>query len=245
MSDESHDGISRRQAIATGVAVAAGAGVAGVLLQRGGSDSPPASDGGAGGSATTASGGGSGGAVPDCVLAPEQTEGPYYIDNGLVRSDIRDGVDGVPLDLRLQVVAADECRPIEGATVEVWHCDARGTYSGVDGDSANFCRGGQRTAADGWARFETIYPGWYQGRTTHIHVKVHVGGNEVHTGQLYFPDETSAAVHGGREPYRDRGEQDTPNSADGIYGQGGAESTLRIARRGDGYLARLALGVNT
>jgi hypothetical protein len=93
--------------------------------------------------------------------------------------------------------------------------------------------------------FKTIYPGWYSGRTTHIHVKVHVGGNEVHTGQLYFADATSAAVYRSRSPYRSRGQKDTPNAADSVFGQGGRQSMLRLAKSGSGYVGRLVLGVRT
>ena len=179
----------------------------------------------------------------DCVLTPEQTEGPYYIDNDLIRSDITDGKDGVPLELRLTVLGASSCEPLEDATVEVWHCDAVGEYSGVEGASGNFLRGGQRTDADGLARFRTIYPGWYQGRTTHIHVKVHVGGQEVHTGQLYFEDSTTASVNRDSSPYATRGEPDTTNADDGIYAQGGDQSMVKLRKAGDGYVGSLSLGV--
>lgn len=178
----------------------------------------------------------------DCVLTPEQTEGPYYIDNDLIRSDIREGKDGVPLELRLKVLNASSCAPIAGATVEVWHCDALGNYSGVNGQAGDFLRGGVRTGKDGQATFRTIYPGWYQGRTTHIHVKVHVGTQEVHTGQLYFQDSANERVYTS-SPYDSHGTPDTTNASDGIYQQGGAESTVALRRSGDGYVGRLSLGV--
>ena len=159
----------------------------------------------------------------DCQLAPEQTEGPYYIDNNLIRRDITEGKAGVPLDLRLKVLNASSCEPIQNATVEVWHCDALGNYSGVNGAEGNFLRGGQRSAKNGEATFRTIYPGWYQGRTTHIHVKVHVEGQVVHTGQLYFDDSDNAAVykrlalrlarHAGHD---ERGRRDLPAGRQGI-----------------------------
>ena len=180
-----------------------------------------------------------------CVLTPEQTEGPYYIDNDLIRSDITEGKDGMPLELRLTVLDASSCDPVENATVEVWHCDAVGEYSGINGGSGNFLRGGQRTNARGLARFRTIYPGWYQGRTTHIHVKVHVGGQEVHTGQLYFDDSTTASINRDASPYDTRGEQDTTNASDSIYGQGGDRSTVALEKRGTGYVGTLSLGVRT
>src|SRR5947209_19501200 len=123
-----------------------------------------------------------------CVLTPEQTEGPYYVANEHVRRNITEGRPGTPLALRTTVVNASNCKPIKGAAVDVWHADASGTYSGVLGNTGTFMRGIQKTNAKGLALFQTVYPGWYQGRTVHIHVKVHIGGNVVHTGQLYFPD---------------------------------------------------------
>jgi protocatechuate 3,4-dioxygenase beta subunit len=104
-------------------------------------------------------------AAPDCVLMPELTEGPYYLDLDLVRSDITEGRPGLPLDLRVNVVDAGSCEPIEGAAVDVWHCDAEGIYSGVDGaEGETFCRGVQLTDAGGTAEFLTVFPGWYTGR---------------------------------------------------------------------------------
>jgi len=134
--------------------------------------------------ATAATGGVASGAIT-CVLAPEQTEGPYYLPNEKVRRNIAEGRPGTPLRLRLGVVDASTCAPIRGAAVDIWHCDALGAYSGVAPSSASstFMRGIQRTSAGGIASFETVYPGWYPGRTVHIHVKVHVGGTVVHTGQ--------------------------------------------------------------
>jgi protocatechuate 3,4-dioxygenase beta subunit len=232
---EKRIGISRREAIAGAAAAGAGAGL--FVLLRGGPDEAD--------SASTTSV--SAAAAPSCILAPEQTEGPYYIDDGLVRSNITEGKKGVALQLRLQVLDATTCKPIKGATVEVWHCDAVGNYSGFSPPTSEktYLRGGQRSNAAGNVAFRTIYPGWYQGRTTHIHVKVHVGGKEVHTGQLYFKDAVSAAVYRNRSPYRTRGQKDTPNSQDGVFGQGGKQSMLRLTKHGSGYVGRLALGVRT
>lgn len=177
-----------------------------------------------------------------CVLAPEQTEGPYYLDDQKIRRDITDGKTGVPLALRLTVVDASTCRPLKGAAVDVWHCDAAGVYSGVQGDTRSFLRGIQRTNAKGLALFETIYPGWYPGRTVHVHVKVSLGSNVVHTGQLYFPDSVTDAVYR-RTPYRRRPNRDPRNAGDSIYRNGGRRSTLRLTRRGTGYVAAITMGV--
>ena len=134
-----------------------------------------------GGTATPADDGGS------CVLTAEATEGPYYLDLDRLRSDITEDREGRALQLNFTVQDAAACEPIPGATVEIWHADATGAYSGFEagGSSASstFLRGGQPTDRSGRASFRTIYPGWYQGRAPHIHVKVHVEGDEVDTGQ--------------------------------------------------------------
>jgi protocatechuate 3,4-dioxygenase beta subunit len=224
--------LTRREALAGVGALGVGAGLYAVLRDGGG-------DGGeeSAGPARTA-GGGNG----SCVLTPEQTEGPYYVEDSLVRSDVTEDREGVPLSLRLTVQDADSCEPIRNATVEIWHCDALGEYSGVDGDSGKFLRGAQRSDGRGQVGFRTVYPGWYQGRAVHIHVKVHAGGQEVHTGQLYFDEAVTRAVYE-RDPYSSRGQTETTNSSDGIYAQGGRESTLALRRDGRGYVGRLALGL--
>lgn len=177
-----------------------------------------------------------------CVLAPEQTEGPYFLDDHRIRRNITEGKPGVPLTLRLAVVDASTCRPIRGAAVDVWHCDAAGAYSGVQGPTGTFLRGIQRTDAKGVAVFRTIYPGWYQGRTVHVHVKVLLGGNVVHTGQLYFPDAVTDAVYR-RAPYRSRPNRDPRNAGDGTYRNGGKRSTLKLTKSGAAYVGSITMGV--
>jgi protocatechuate 3,4-dioxygenase beta subunit len=178
-----------------------------------------------------------------CVLAPEQTEGPYYVDDAAFRRNVTEGRPGVPLTLRLRVVNASSCKPIKGAAVEIWHCDAGGVYSatGAEADE-RFLRGIQRTDAEGLAIFKTIYPGWYQGRTVHIHTMAHVGGNVVHTGQLYFPDAVTDAVYK-RRPYSARPNRSTRNAADSIYRNGGKRSTLKLVRNGSAYVGSITMGV--
>jgi protocatechuate 3,4-dioxygenase beta subunit len=180
-----------------------------------------------------------------CVLAPEQTEGPYYLDDHRIRRNITEGRPGIPLTLRLTVLDVSTCKPIKGAAVDVWHCDAGGVYSGtsVQGtDDQRFLRGIQRTDAKGLALFKTIYPGWYTGRTVHVHVMVHVSRSVVHTGQLYFPDALTDTVYR-RAPYNRRPSRSTRNAADSIYRNGGKRSTLRLAKSGPGYVASISMGV--
>ena len=177
-----------------------------------------------------------------CVLAPEATEGPFYLDDHRLRRNITEGRPGVPLALKLKVLNVSSCKPVKGAAVDIWHCDAGGAYSGTSGDDERFLRGVQRTDAKGVAAFRTIYPGWYQGRTVHIHVMVYIGGNVVHTGQLYFPDALTDTIYR-RAPYSARPGRTTRNAADSIYRNGGKRSTLKLAKSGSGYVGSIAMGV--
>jgi protocatechuate 3,4-dioxygenase beta subunit len=181
-----------------------------------------------------------------CVLTPEQTEGPYYIANEAVRRNITDGRPGMPLWLHAFVVNASTCKPIKAAAVDIWHADAGGVYSGFGSGAGNrtFMRGVQRTNAKGLALFRTVYPGWYQGRTVHIHVKVHLGGNVVHTGQLYFPDGVTDAVYR-KQPYSSRPNRDVRNAADSIFRNGGSRSLLSVKKNSAGvYVATIMMGVH-
>lgn len=182
--------------------------------------------------------------TPACVLSPEMTEGPYYIDGEAVRSDVTEGKPGVPLRLDLTVVDATSCAALHKAAVEIWHADAGGNYSGFGASASNttFLRGVQIADRAGRVRFTTVYPGWYMGRATHIHLKVHVGGNVVHTGQLFFDETTNDTVYA-REPYSAHTGQRMLNVQDGIYANGGAASILALTQDGDGYAGALTLGV--
>ncbi|HUJ92173.1 MAG TPA: intradiol ring-cleavage dioxygenase [Gaiellaceae bacterium] len=181
-----------------------------------------------------------------CVLAPEMTEGPYYVSGAKVRSDITAGKPGAPLALRLGVANVATCKPIAGAAVDVWHADAGGVYSDEQVENTvgqTFLRGVQRTGVSGFATFRSIYPGWYPGRTVHIHVKVHIGGNVVHTGQLFFDDALTDAVYR-RAPYAARPNRDTRNANDSIYVNGGSRSLLSVKRHGSGYAGTIWMGVH-
>jgi protocatechuate 3,4-dioxygenase beta subunit len=142
--------------------------------------------------------------APACVVRPEQTEGPFFVDERLERGDIRSDPatgerrPGAPLELAFQVsrMAASGCAPLAGAVVDVWHCDARGAYSDVGGSGATqrFLRGYQSTDARGLARFTTIYPGWYEGRAVHVHFKIRTAQGQQFTSQIYFDEAASDRV---------------------------------------------------
>jgi protocatechuate 3,4-dioxygenase beta subunit len=181
-----------------------------------------------------------------CILTPEQTEGPYYIADERVRRNITEGKPGTPLMLRAFVVDASTCRPIRNAAVDIWHADAAGVYSGFGQGAGNrtFMRGIQRTNAKGLALFRTVYPGWYSGRTVHIHVKVHLGGDVLHTGQLYFPDSVTDVVYR-KAPYNARPNRSPRNSGDAIYRNGGRKSQVTVRKNGAGvYAATIVMGVS-
>jgi protocatechuate 3,4-dioxygenase beta subunit len=180
-----------------------------------------------------------------CVLSPEMTEGPYYLEGEKVRRTISEGLPGAPLTLRLSVLDASTCKPVKGAAVDIWHASAGGTYSGEESNGTvgrTYLRGIQPTDATGLAIFKTVYPGWYRGRAVHIHVKVHVGGDEVHTGQLFFRDSVTDAVYK-RAPYKSRGERSMRTADDSIYGSGGSRSLLAMTTVGKGYAGAISMGV--
>jgi uncharacterized protein (TIGR03437 family) len=195
-----------------------------------------------------------------CVLAPEMTEGPYWVDERLNRSDIRtdpsDGSvsQGVLLTLAITVyrVSGASCGVLPGANVDLWHCDAGGLYSDEAANNTvgrKFLRGYQITDDSGVARFTTIYPGWYRGRTIHIHVRIRTfNGTQVlgqFTSQLFF-DETINDTIMSQAPYNTRGARDTRNANDNIYtgASNGSRMLLSLTRTAQGYHGAIAFGVN-
>ncbi|MCW5626349.1 MAG: intradiol ring-cleavage dioxygenase [Burkholderiales bacterium] len=162
-------------------------------------------------------------ALPPVPTTPT-TEGPYYFDPGLLRSDITEGLPGIPLEVRLRVVDGLG-RALAGALTDLWHCDAAGFYSGYPGqgddgtistEGRTFLRGSLPADDDGLAVFRTIYPGWYEGRTTHLHFKVRNGGAALLTSQIFLPDALSEFLYTQLPAYRRTRLRDTLNSTDGI-----------------------------
>ena len=196
---------------------------------------------------------------PSCVVRPEQTEGPYFVDERLNRSDIRsDPTDGrvrpgTPLVLTILVshINVGDCQSLQGAQVDIWHCDAMGVYSdvqdpGSDTVGKKFLRGYQVTDAHGEARFVTVYPGWYPGRTVHIHVKIRTASvarrSFEFTSQLYFDDELTDRVHAA-PPYAAKGPRTARNQHDWIFRRGGDRLVLDTTTTTAGYAATFPIGL--
>ncbi len=194
-----------------------------------------------------------------CIVRPEQMEGPYFVDERLHRSDIRSDPtngqikQGTPLTLTFQVMRlqSGDCQPLPGAQVDVWHCDATGVYSDVRDPWFNtmgrkFLRGHQITDMRGEVRFITIYPGWYPGRTVHIHFKIRTGSSGGRrfdfTSQLYFDDTITDRVLS-TPPYAERGPRTARNRQDWIFRQGGDRLILAPSPADKGYAASFSIGL--
>jgi protocatechuate 3,4-dioxygenase beta subunit len=194
-----------------------------------------------------------------CVVRPEQTEGPYFVDERLHRSDIRfdptNGTitPGTPLALTFQVsrIRAGACDPLQGTQVDVWHCDAAGMYSDVEDPGFNtigkkFLRGHQLTDSKGTAEFLTIYPGWYPIRTVHIHFKIRTapasGKSFEFTSQVYFPDDLTDIVHTAL-PYSSKGRRRVRNQHDFIFRHGGDQLILKPLATNGGYAVTFPIGL--
>jgi protocatechuate 3,4-dioxygenase beta subunit len=175
-----------------------------------------------------------------CTQTPELTEGPFYFDVDEIRSDIREDREGAKLRLGVRVRDASDCSPLADAVVEVWHCDAAGSYSAFgSAEGEKYLRGAQVTNRGGVAEFTTIYPGWYPGRTVHIHAKVHVDRQTVLTTQFGFDDEFSSKVFEA-EPYASHEGRTTFNENDGLYSE---DLELTLSKRGDGYRGLITVDV--
>jgi protocatechuate 3,4-dioxygenase beta subunit len=194
--------------------------------------------------------------TPSCVLVPEVTEGPYFVDAKLRRTDIRANSSGgatragIPLALTIRIVevgSSGRCSPYRGAAVDIWHCDAEGLYSAVDSDT-DFLRGYQVTNANGAVTFTTIFPGWYRGRAIHIHLKVRTydGATETYeyTSQLFFSETTIGQAYG-VAPYSANGTPDVSNAEDGIYAETGGTSLVQMSGSPSaGYTGTVTLGLS-
>jgi protocatechuate 3,4-dioxygenase beta subunit len=208
------------------------------------------SNGACGSSGTDAGSGGTGGGDGSnhCTLYPEQTEGPFYIDLDSLRRDITEGKAGMPLSVVVQV-QNERCVPLKDVAVDLWQCDAAGVYSGFPGQlggldttGETFLRGTQVSDTAGVAAFDSIYPGWCPGRTTHIHFKVHTSSTTEATSQLYFPEDVTAEIYG-TTPYDTRGPKDTPNAADGIAIANPAPLATVAGDTSSGFVATIVVTV--
>ena len=199
---------------------------------------------------------GTGAVTGACVVAAEETAGPYPDRLGMLsnpaffRRDIREGRSGAVLNLTLTITnVRSGCSPVANANVEIWQCDASGNYSeyaqpGYNGTGQTFLRGLQTTDANGTVVFTTVYPGWYAGRATHIHVKVHVGGAMVKTTQVAFPENITAEVYASGV-YASKGQSPTRNASDNVFTDGTATEMASVTgSAAAGYDASLSIGIS-
>ncbi|WP_035884097.1 intradiol ring-cleavage dioxygenase [Cupriavidus metallidurans] len=187
-------------------------------------------------------------------LTAQTTEGPFYFDAGKVRQDITEGQPGVPVEVRFTVVDMHG-RPLAGRRVDLWHCNASGVYSGYAGQvddhgqrvsmrNRTFLRGSQPVGADGVAVFRTIYPGWYAGRATHLHMKVFDGSRTLLTTQCFLPDALSEYLYTQLPTYRRNGVRDILNRNDGIALMAGDTVLGAVREARDRYVITLTLVVD-
>ncbi|KAF6809396.1 putative extracellular dioxygenase [Colletotrichum musicola] len=202
-----------------------------------------------------------------CVIVPETTIGPYWVAGELIRTEMTDGQSGVPLHLDVQFVDVSTCAGVPEILVDAWHCNATGVYSGVSatgqgGLNSTFGRGVQQTDDDGVVQFDTMFPGHYTGRATHIHVKTtsgatvldnntYVDGTTNHVGQLFFDQSLISEVEA-VTPYSTNQQELTLNSADSIAFDEATEDYdpfVQYVLLGDdisqGILAWITVGINT
>ena len=210
---------------------------------------------GTSGSGTTTTTGSSSSA--SCVLTPELTIGPYFVDENLNRSDLTTNTSdanvtqGVPLSLQMTIVkfTSTGCNALQGARVDVWHADAGGVYSDEAVENTvgqTYLRGYQITDANGQVTFKTIYPGWYSGRTVHIHVMVRTFSSpgavaSETTTQLFFDDTLTDQIFA-NAPYNSRGQRNTRNSQDNIYN---SATQLSLQSSRSGYAGAITIGIQT
>ena len=245
MSENDQKALSRREALGALVAV-------GVALTSGCGSSSPTTPTNTTGSTTSSGGGTTSGT---CAVTPSETAGPYPDRLGMItnsaffRRDITEGKPGLPLTLTMMVVnAGNGCSAVANANVEIWQCDATGNYSeysqpGFNGTGQTFLRGVQTTDSSGQATFLTVYPGWYAGRATHVHVEIFVNGASVKTTQIAFPEDISAAVYA-TGVYASKGQNPTRNSTDNVFSDGTTnEMATLTGNASSGYTASITLGV--
>ena len=190
-----------------------------------------------------------------CAIAPNETIGPYPDITGMLgnqaffRQDVTEGRPGLPLSLVITVVNANAaCAPLAGAAVEIWQCDADGHYSeyaqpGFNGSGQTFLRGLQVTDAAGRVTFKTVYPGWYQGRATHVHVEVYVNGRSIKVTQIAFPEDITAQVYRSGV-YASHGQNPTTNRSDMVFSDGVSDELATLSGSvAGGYTASITFGV--
>ena len=196
-------------------------------------------------SATSTTGTTTGSTNAACAVTPSETIGPYPSVTSIVRSDIRENKPGTALTLTIKVVNVNAaCAAVSGANVEIWQCDATGNYSEYGTQTAQtYLRGIQTTNGNGEVTFTTIYPGWYQGRATHIHIEVTINGRSVKATQIAFPESINNTVYA-QGVYARRGSNPTSNQSDRIFADSlSSELVTPSGNPSSGYTASYQINV--
>jgi protocatechuate 3,4-dioxygenase beta subunit len=187
---------------------------------------------------TASTGSTNGSSATDCNVNPTETEGPFPTKTpaSFVTTDIRSDRTGVLLNLEINIKnKTNGCNALAGALVDIWHCDADGNYSEYGGGgmqstnytTLHFLRGRQTSDTNGLVKFTTIFPGWYSGRATHIHVHIYnATGKSLLVTQIAFPEDICKTVHTTATTIYKKGQQDTTNARDNVFSDG---VTLQMA----------------
>lgn len=188
-------------------------------------------------------------APPTCFLTPAVPQGPYYLNTGLIRQNICETKTGIALTYNFTVVDAN-CTPIPNAVVDIWQCDKDGVYSGFSSQNTlgqTFLRGVQITDTNGQVSFTAIYPGWYNGRLTHLHVKIFFNDDLFVTTNFFYPNEVNQAVYA--TPLYTKGQNPTTIAQDiELSGDTTRFNNLLMTFTGDvatAYVANYTVGINT
>jgi protocatechuate 3,4-dioxygenase beta subunit len=187
-----------------------------------------------------------------CFIHPDTVDGPYYENKAIIRSDITEGKKGIPIEVRVTLVDA-QCRPLANARVDAWQADAQGIYSDFPNQGDNldiatpgetFLRGTQTTDANGLVVFRSIYPGWYRGRTAHIHFKIYIDGRTRLTSQIFFPDALNEWIYQNVPEYQRPLTRDTINVTDWIMAEATRGAVAQVKEEADRYVVSITYGVN-
>lgn len=199
-------------------------------------------------------------ATASCTLIPTETEGPFPLDLSTTNSatyfrrDVREDRSGAKLNLTMRIYGVDNCTPMTNVRVNIWHCDKNGLYSGYfntmnTGSTAatasmTWLRGYQMTDAYGEVQFTTIFPGWYSGRTMHIHFQVYVSSSYKAVSQMTCDATQKNQVYADNASLYTKGADPQAIATDNIFSDGYTYQMFTLTKNSDGsYNAYMEVSV--